>query len=232
MNPNLSIAIPVYEYSGKGVEVINFSLNQMLLQTFQNFEIIISDHSVDNEIENVCKRWNNYFDLKYFRNENDRGLGAANFNNCIKNCNGKIIKYLCADDFLFNRDALQIIHDAFDDNTNFLATGYYHTRDRRNYYNPHYPQMNENIHITNTIGTPSCVAVRKFDDMPEFDKNLTYCFDEDFYYAFINKYNGVKLIGNITIVNFIWENSLTSSTSNELIERETSYIKNKYAKTS
>lgn len=228
MGKSISVAIPAYEYSGKGVEVLNFSLNQMLQQTFQDFELVISDHSVDNEIENVCKRWSNYFDLKYFRNENDRGSGSANFNNCIKNCAGKIIKLLCADDWLFSRDSLQITYDAFDENTNFLATGYYHSRDRRNYYNPHYPQMNENYHYINLIGTPSCVSVRNFKDIPEFDKNLFYAYDCDFYRSYIDKFGGYKLVNNITIGNYIWENSVTSTVNNEIIEKESLYIRAKY----
>ena len=232
MNKSINIAIPIYEYNGKGTDVLNFSLNQLLLQTFQDFSLVISDHSVDDAIEKECKRWSNYFDLKYLRNENDRGSGAANFNNCIRNCTGKIIKLLCADDFIFSREALQIIYENFDDETNFLATGYYHTRDRKNYYNPHYPQMNDNIAVTNTIGTPSCIAIRRFDDMPEFDKNLHYAFDEDFYFQYLRKYGKYKLINNITVGNYIWENSITSSIHDDLVAKESQYILDKYAKTS
>lgn len=231
MNPELNIAIPIYEYSGKGVEVLNFSLNQMLQQTFQKFEIIISDHSVDDEIENVCKRWSNYFDLKYYRNENDRGSGAANFNNCLKHCTGKIIKLLCADDFVFNKDSLQIVYENFTDDTDLLATAYYHTRDRRNYYNPHYPQMNDMIKVNNTLGTPSCISIRNYDDMPEFDKNLKYCFDEDFYHAYMSKYNRIKLVNSIGIANYIWDASITATIDNELIKSESEYILKKYANT-
>ena len=232
MNKLMSIAIPVYEYSGKGVEVLNFSLNQILQQTFQNFELVVSDHSIDDEIENVCKRWSNYFDLKYYRNENDRGSGAANFNNCIKNCNGKIIKLLCADDWLFSKDSLQIIYENFTDDVDFMAVGYYHSRDRRNHYNPHFPQMNDNLKIVNTIGTPSCVAIRKYDDMPEFDKNLKYAFDCEFYHQYLSKYNRVKFINSILIANYIWDSSITANIDNELIQKESQYILDKYAKTS
>jgi glycosyltransferase involved in cell wall biosynthesis len=232
MNKTLSIAIPIYEYNGKGTDVLNFSLNQLLLQTCQDFELVISDHSIDDAIEKECKRWSNYFDLKYLRNENDRGSGASNFNSCLKNCTGKIIKLLCADDYFFSRDAIQITLDAFDDETNFLATAYFHTRNRVNYYSPHYPQMNENIKMVNTIGTPSCVAIRNFEDMPEFDKNLKYAFDCDFYHQYISKYDKVKLINNLTIANYLWENSITSVIDNDLIMKESQYIMDKYAKNS
>ena len=48
MNKSISIAIPIYEYSGKGTECLNFSLNKFLFQTFQDFEII-DDSITDTE---------------------------------------------------------------------------------------------------------------------------------------------------------------------------------------
>jgi glycosyltransferase involved in cell wall biosynthesis len=231
MNKLINIAIPIYEYAGKGTDVLNFSLNQLLLQTFQDFSLIISDHSVDDAIEKECIRWSNYFDLKYLRNENDRGSGAANFNNCLKNCTGKIIKLMCADDFVYGRDALQIIADNFTDDTDFLATSYLHSRDRRNYYNPHYPQMNDMIRVNNTIGTPSCVSIRRYDDIPKFDKNLKYAFDCDFYHQYIGKYGRIKFVNSMGIVNYIWDFSITANIDNELIKSESEYILKKYANT-
>jgi len=224
----ISICIPAYEYNGKGMDVLIFSFKQLLCQSFRDFEIVVSDHSVDSHIEDACAKWDKCLDIKYFRNEIDRGSGSSNFNNGIKNCSGEIIKFLCCDDFVFGEDSLQIIVDNFYNDTNFLATGYYHTQDRKNYYSPHYPKMNDNIKIVNTIGTPSCVAVRKFKDMPEFDKNLHYCFDEEFYYQYIKKYNGVTLINDITAANYIWNESISSSISQETIEKENLYILRKH----
>lgn len=53
-NPFFSISIPTYGYNGKGSEFLNFSLYKLSSQTFKNFEVVISDHSTDNTIKDIC----------------------------------------------------------------------------------------------------------------------------------------------------------------------------------
>ena len=72
------------------------------------------------------------------------------------------------------------------------------------------------------------MSVRNFKDIPEFDKNLFYAYDCDFYRSYIDKFGGYKLVNNITIGNYIWENSVTSTVNNEIIEKESLYIRAKY----
>jgi glycosyltransferase involved in cell wall biosynthesis len=90
----MSIAIPTYEYHGFGTEVLEFSFDKMLSQTFSDFDVIISDHSKDDEIKNLCEKWKNDLDIKYYRCEEGRGIVAYNLNNAIKHCDGKWIKLL------------------------------------------------------------------------------------------------------------------------------------------
>ena len=52
--PKISIAVPTYEYRGKGVEVLEYAFNTMVKQTFKDFDVVISDHSVDDKIEVLC----------------------------------------------------------------------------------------------------------------------------------------------------------------------------------
>lgn len=227
-NKRISIAISIYEYNGFGREVLDYSLQQIYYQTFKNFDVVVSDNSKDNKIENLCDYWSKLLDIKYYKNEGNKNSATENINNSIKKSSGEIIKLLCGDDYLLGIDSLQIINDNFDDNVNFLATGYLHTKDKKEYYNYHKPQMNDMIQIINTIGTPSCVSIRNFKDIPLFDSNLTYCYDCDFYRRYLDKYKNYKLIDNITMANYIWESSTTSLISNELIERENNYILKKY----
>jgi len=224
----ITVAIPAYGYLGNGASILKYSFFQMSNQTFKDFDVVVSDHSIDNDIKDLCLKWDNKLDIKYYRNTADRGSAAANTSNSIKKSTGIIIKLLCCDDFLLGNDSLQIIFNNFDNDTNFLATGYLHTIDRIRFYNPHYPQMNEMIHVVNTIGTPSCVAIRNYSDIPELDKKLTYCYDEDFYKMYIDKYGGYKLINDITVANYLWNQSISSKISNELIEKESKYILKKH----
>ena len=51
MKPLISIGIPTYEMSGYGVYYLNELLETISYQTFDDFEVIISDHSIDTKIE-------------------------------------------------------------------------------------------------------------------------------------------------------------------------------------
>jgi len=105
--PFFSIAIPTYGYDGKGVEFLEHSLNIISEQTFQDFEIIISDHSTDDTIKDIFLKWEKSLNIKYFRNENGIGIISPNINNAMKNCSGKWIKVLFQDDFLYDKFSLE-----------------------------------------------------------------------------------------------------------------------------
>ena len=67
--PKLSVAIPCYEMSGKGVEFLEKSLNIIKNQNvdFSEIEIVISDHSINDDIKKCCDKYNN-INLKYYKN--------------------------------------------------------------------------------------------------------------------------------------------------------------------
>ena len=69
-----SIAIPTYGYGGKGSEFLEFSFNKLKNQTFKNFEVVISDHSIDDTIKDICDKWSSDLDINYTRNEEGRGV--------------------------------------------------------------------------------------------------------------------------------------------------------------
>jgi len=228
----VSIAIPTYEYDGKGVECLDFSFTIMNRQTFKDFEVVISDHSTNDEIKKLSEKWSDKLDIKYIHNPNNIGNSAANFNNAIKNCIGNWIKPLSQDDYLAYDDSLSALEDLFDGSGyNWIATGYLHTKDRINFYNYHFPMINPQLHINNTIGTPSCTFFRNFKtEMPLFDENLSYYYDCEYYYRFTQLFGGPKLTTDVRIVNYIWDKSITSGVTPELMEKEVSYIKEKYEK--
>ena len=53
----VSIAISTYEANGKGPEFLTRNLNQIMRQTYENIEIVISDHASDDTIKEVCKKF-------------------------------------------------------------------------------------------------------------------------------------------------------------------------------
>jgi glycosyltransferase involved in cell wall biosynthesis len=51
----ISICIPTYEFKGDGVKYLSELFDTLQLQTFQDFNIVVSDHSIDDEIHDFCK---------------------------------------------------------------------------------------------------------------------------------------------------------------------------------
>ena len=92
--PFFSIAIPTWGIRGKGVEYLEHSFNILAQQSFTDYEVVISDHSEDDDIKNLCNSWSSMMDIKYLRNCNGRGKIAPNMNNAIEHSSGLFIKML------------------------------------------------------------------------------------------------------------------------------------------
>ncbi len=97
----LSIAIPTFEYRGRGKEFLDFLFRTIEFQTFKDFEVVVSDHSKDDTLVDVIDNFKYKFDIRYIKNKNDLGNGPANTNHALRNCSGDIIKVMFQDDFFF-----------------------------------------------------------------------------------------------------------------------------------
>lgn len=221
--PKISIVIPCYEFNGYGKNCLFHSFKILKEQTFKDFNIIISDHSKDTVIENFCKE-EKELNIKYIRNEEKRGNPAFNLNVGIANADGEWIKILCQDDFLYDKNSLEIINNNLSTEKKWIASAYLHTRDRKNFFNPHFPFLHQQLYIINTIGTPSCTCFKNIKPFLEFDEELYYCYDCDFYFRFMEVYGKPLFIQDFTIVNYLWDNSISSRITNEFITKENTHI--------
>jgi len=70
--PKVSIVIPTYNRPG----LLTRAIQSVLNQTYQNFEIVVVDDSLDNETEKVVKNFNENR-IKYIRNETKTNLPMA-----------------------------------------------------------------------------------------------------------------------------------------------------------
>jgi glycosyltransferase involved in cell wall biosynthesis len=223
----ISICIPTWEFGGLGVEVLDFSFQKMRTQSFKDFEVCVSDNSDDNKTEILCQHWSNILDIHYLRNP-VKGA-ATNSNKCIEMASTSLIKFLCADDFLYDDNSLLRIYEGFNDNVAWLFTEYVHTTDRINYYRHYIPSMNPNIALVNSLGTPSAMTIRNgLSTEFLFDTNLKYYYDSEFYLRMANVFGPPKILPVITMANYIWEESQTSKTTGEMMEKEVGYILRKY----
>jgi len=225
----ISVAIPTHSMNGIGHEVLEHALKSLSIQKFKDFEVVISDQSEDYKTKELCDHYNN-LDIIYIREEEKRGWFTANENNAIKYCNGDIIKFLDADDMLYDENSLQIVNDAFEDESvKWLVTDYVHTYDRLNFFNRHSPTINGMIYVINTLGTPSCVAVRNDDDLPLFDENLRWAGDCEWYKRLYDKYGDPKIVNEITAIHLLWRGQIANTfATSELQQKENEYIRSKY----
>jgi len=227
--PYISIVIPCYSMGGRGGELLDHSFNILYKQTFKDFEVVITDHSTctQNEVEQCYESWKDRLNIQYYRNAVGIGIAPVNINMALKNCNGKLIKILCQDDFLYDEHSLQAIVDAFTDDVSWLVTSYIHTSDKVNFINKHVPTIAADIDVHNTIGTLSCMAIRN-EDLIYYDENLKWAYDCEYYYRLIKKLGNPKILDVITVVNYLWAGSTTNTIANaSLMQMENAYIINK-----
>lgn len=96
--PLVSIGLPVYN----GENYISEAIESILSQTYQKFELIISDNASTDNTRLICKKYQKSDSrISYF--EAETNLGAAwNFNNCFSLAKGKYFKWASHDDYFDN----------------------------------------------------------------------------------------------------------------------------------
>jgi glycosyltransferase involved in cell wall biosynthesis len=225
----ISICIPTWEQYGYGVGFLRKNLDSILSQTFKNYNVIISDHSVNSEIEFVVNEYESKLDIKYLKYSKNRGNGPSNTNNSILNADGDVIKIMFQDDFFYKENALELIVKQYENNDcNWLVNGCNHTNDDgKTFSNFMVPLWNDQIATgVNTISSPSVLSFRNINPCL-FDENLTMLMDCDMYYQLYIRYGLPKIITDPLITNRMHENQISSLYKKD-IHLEINYVKNKY----
>ena len=234
----LSIAIPTFEYKGKGAEFLDFLFRTIEIQTFKDFEVVVSDHSKDEKLVDVIDVFKSKFDIKYIKNKNDLGNAPANTNNAIRNCSGEIIKVMFQDDFFYDSQALQKIYDSFDDKHDWLVCGSNHTQNNgKSFYRNIYPKWNNRIiKGVNTISSPSVMAAKKkvFDQI-KFDESLVMMMDCEIYFHIKKEFGQPIYLHEILVSNRIHQDQISSrynssSNSTNDLDLEIKYCLSKHLK--
>lgn len=205
----LSVCIPTYEMRGEATRVLKRSFDVLKKQTFKDFEVIISDNSEDDVIENLCKNHEyQSLNINYFKNPR-KGI-SKNTNEALKKATGKIIKILYMDDYLADENSLQDIVDNF--KGYWLATGCGHDTGDGKINNMHFPAYNKKIYLgKNTIGAPSIIAIKNEDPLL-FDENLIWLLDCDYYKRLYDKYGEPDILNKVNVIIGLGKNQATKHT--------------------
>lgn len=196
----ISIAIPTYEMKGHGPKFLEELFVSIQNQTYKNIEVVISDHSKNNDILELCSSYIDKFKLVYIRNFYDLGNGPANTNIAIQYCTGDIIKIMFSDDLFTDNFALEKIDKKFSDtNASWIVSGFSHTRDGKNFYRPMIPRWSEHLlEGQNFMGGPSIVSMKK-ECTEYFDPKCRMLMDTEFYHRMRYNYGMPVIIDDILV---------------------------------
>jgi len=107
--PGLSIGLPVYN----GEKYLAESLEALLGQTYDDFELIISDNASTDGTAEICSCYGKRDSrIRYFRQPHNIGC-APNHNFVVREAKGELFKW-ASDDDLYARDLLEYCVEALD----------------------------------------------------------------------------------------------------------------------
>ena len=94
--PKVSIGMPVYN----GQKFIKETLESILSQTFEDYELIISDNASTDDTGDICQSYASIDKrIRYVRNDNNIGA-AKNYNQLVALARGRYFKWAAADDLI------------------------------------------------------------------------------------------------------------------------------------
>ncbi len=118
--PRLSIGLPVYNSES----YLARSLESLLGQTYEDFELIISDNASTDSTRDICVHYARQDSrVRYMRQPRNIGL-APNHNFVFARSRGEFFKWAAADD-LYGRDLLQRCVDALDEHPDVVLAHAY-----------------------------------------------------------------------------------------------------------
>lgn len=207
----ISVCIPTYEYKGDGVKYLRELFDSLSVQTFKDFDIVISDNSKDNVIMDWCRDCNYDFDITFIQNSTGRGYQGPNTNCALENAEGRILKLIYQDDIFVDNQALQKIYDAFVPGVKWLVHGFTHTTDGIETHRDCMPKWTPRmLEGDNLMGSPSCTAFLNGYYLG-MDSKIKLLIDTELYHRQRMEFGLPVIIEDILIANREHENRISAS---------------------
>lgn len=180
----ISICIPAY----KRPKNIDRLLHSISIQSFKNFEIVITDDSPDDSLQPVLQK---YAHLPILYHKNETALGTpANWNKAISLANGKWIKLMHDDDWFLTEGSLQHFANGAEKGFKFIFCAYRNVNvlDGTVLENKSFPKGRKGRIVKNPltllseniIGPPSVTLVHR-SVTEQYDTYMKWRVDIDFY---------------------------------------------------
>ena len=228
--PKISVCIPAYGMNGLGATYLEESFRTLAKQTLNDFEIIVSDQSENNDVMEMCGVWRDRLPLRHYWNLDGKRQAAANVNHALGKARGPIYKVLFQDDFMLSETVLQDIVDAFkDQKVMWLLTGSGITRDGKVIERPMVPHLTPKLHFgKNMVSSPSVLAFRASCER-WFDEDLIWLMDVDIYARLWQDYGDPVILPETLVANRLHANQVSQKIDRTIQKRELDYILKKFA---
>ena len=176
--PKVSVCIPAY----KQTEFLRKTLSSVLMQDFSDWELIISDDSACDSVENLLGEFNFRTNLKYYRNNPSLG-SPANWNFALKQASGEYLKILHHDDYFTSKNSLTQFVNLLDESpsSSFAFSGTLidllslKTQKIHSCSNRQFSKLKaapDSLFFSNYIGAPSATILRNKDFVLYDEKRL------------------------------------------------------------
>jgi glycosyltransferase involved in cell wall biosynthesis len=195
----ISICIPAF----KRAEYLKRLLDSISIQSYKDFEVIITDDSNDNSVADLIPINQKKFSLIYKKNKEPLG-SPENWNEAIRHAQGQWIKLMHDDDWFTNENSLQEFADTalkFTDSS-FIFSGYCEIdilKNKKHEFvinNFHLKLLRKsplNLFKRNFIGHPSTTLIKR-EYASFYDPNFKWVVDFEFYIRYLIQKNGLVSI--------------------------------------
>ncbi len=208
MAVKVSVCIPAYNQT----EFLRKNLESLVIQTYANYEIIITDDSTTNEVELLVNDFFAKHSRSFIYHRNQPALGSpANWNKAIDLASGEYIKIMHHDDWFTDENSLAEFVAALDANPQadlaFSVTSIFNVG--QSTYSENRPdtafleELKTNpllLFNDNRIGAPTAIIFRASAGL-RFDEKISYVVDLDFYIRLLLQRPGFVFINKPLIVN-------------------------------
>lgn len=183
-------------------------LNSILEQTFHDYEIIITDDSPDDGVQDLVKNYSNYRNIRYYKNHPSLGT-PENWNASIRYATGKWIKLMHNDDWFSSKDALMRFVRATEQYPakDFFFAAFQNITEitggrqivKCNLYDLLFLRLSP-LHLFRRVyvGNPSCTLIRNGLNM-YYDNRFKFVVDFEYYIRCFRHLSGYKYIDEVLL---------------------------------
>lgn len=220
MSSRVSICIPTYLHA----DLFERCLQSIVVQNFENIEVIVSDDSPNDSIKMVVEKFKAKLNLQYWQNRPSLG-SPANWNHALDKASGELLMLLHQDDWLAKSNSLSHYVHEFDNNPDTsVVFGRHIVIDRiaeqlgkeiTSEYFKLYLEKPVLLFLRNVIGPPSNVMLRRSISV-RYNSNYKWLVDIEFYihlrtlgykFSYVNEHLVMVGLHEGQMTNFVSKNT-------------------------